>query len=797
MILCRDFAREDPPTQMLDIIRCHLKNLQFSQSSINILVPSIEDLMKKGRAILLVDGLDEIPNPDRRVEFSKTLTAAASRFPDVPMIVTSRVEGFAKVREHLANGFDHMLVGPLDQKAKATFITTWSKFMKMDDETAKKLTSECCGRNVASLTENTLLLAMIAQIRLFDSELPGRRIDVIRRAMQLLIDCQRPTEGERLAINEVFPHLAHLAYQMRKRETQKCTENEVVDEFSTFRKSEPNEPALFRRSPAELLAACIDSLGVMSIAGTTTDGGVFERRVVEFFHQSFQEYFAGQIVNNDVASQLRELLNSTPITEREIEIFGRHRGTEPVLADNWQETIRLAIADLKEDEADDSILILLPGPSASKSESRARGVFAMQCLADEPQVSDQMAKLVFDSAINCLTKEDAVNKKENTWMDEAIASVSNTRFGSALQDRLIEAYVDSRASHRAGVGRAFVKTLDETSITKENVGIIFDESCPRLIDPNLSIRLREALAFVERFYRTDGKLAFLDKSRQQQMASALVNALALDEATASAAMWALAWFTNAMSSADVDQSVRLDPTAIDMLLPVVADRTQDARTIGLGALVLTRDARITPVCEQLDWVYQLAVIADGAAIRRELPTPTEPQASPAVDVLLGHLKSELSDDNKRRVALALGRFGVFVDSMSESLAATFLDETLQTSDRDEAMVYLAMTRTVRATNVFVNAADTGEDYDDYLYARGLFGLIWMDQVGILASQLCKAMPQSDLNAYAFALAGSADFRGSEILFELTRHENERVRTAAEKALAKNWTKTGSGHPTQS
>lgn len=194
--------------------------------------------------------------------------------------------------------------------------------------------------------------------------------------------------------------------------------------------------------------------------------------------------------------------------------------------------------------------------------------------------------------------------------------------------------------------------------------------------------------------------------------------------------------------------------------------------------------------DQHDWIYALAVIADGASPRRDLPLP-RPAGRPAPVGWLGDLlNAGLHPDYSCRVAQALGSFGVFVSEMVPPLRFLFTNRghRFGDADRDEALVYLGMIGTPEVVPILIEAADTppGPDNDDYLYSRGLFGLLLLDDVDVLAEQIRKAPPHLDLNAYAYGLAGSRDPRGRVLLERLRHHSDERVRAAVARACAAPW-----------
>jgi hypothetical protein len=818
LILCRELAGQPLPTQFAELLRVHLRLRQSVDPMIETLVAHVEVLMEQGRAILLVDGLDEIPSPENRIEFCKLLTSIAERFPDAPIVVTSRVVGFQAVRNELALKYDHLLVGPLDRSAKRAFIERWSKLIGWNAAQAESLLHQVChSRVTAKLTENIFLLAMVAQIQVLDRKLPGRRVDVYRRAVQLMIQRRRPFAGPPLSLNELIPHLEYLAYRMRKQGVQRVRDTEVVNAFRELRRLEPDEPVLQTRSPEELLRLCIDSLGLLNVAGTETDRRGFERYVIQFFHQSFQEYFAGQAINHghDGAGQegpvarLRNLLATIEIREREVKIRDLYTIVEAVIADYWQEAVRMAIADLKPAEADDAILMLLPGPATPPQEARPRAVFALQCLADEPPVSEQIAAAVFDSVTDHLEDNDGISAKLNTWMDEALAAVSESAFAERLRNRLLEGFIVSRGEQRNRIGCCLghASVSDNSIVTPENADAMIADATRGLSSDHQAERVRTALQLTERFYRVGGKLAFLTAHQREILLDLLLSALSRDEATQCATIWALCWLTGARYRVPgnklvepskpnpTDEFILLDATIIRKIEEILQLPHVDANTLGLGCLVLTRERGLEPVVHQFDWIYELAVIADGNAPRRLLPDPRPTGRRGSLDWMKDFLKTDLAPKVSARVAVTLGAFGVYVPEMVQPLRFLFNDYRTTNDERDEAVVYLGLIGTPEARQILAEAADTPpREKDDYLYLRGLFGLFLVDDVDVLAGQIRKALPHSDLNEYAFGLAGSRDPRGRALLEEMRNLPIERIRTAVAKAFGRPWMRAPESAP---
>lgn len=554
MILCRELVGRTLPFHIGDLLRLHLQSRQFSEASTERLVEHLEQLLEQGRGMLLIDGLDEIPDSEQRIAFSRLLTSIANRFPEAPILVTSRVVGFQVVREELSTNYDHFMVGPLDRAAKHTYLELWSKLIGWTPSQTSHLVHQVChSRVTAKLTDNVFLLAMIAQIQVLDQHLPGRRVNVYRRAVELMINRRTDFTRPALVANEVIPHLEFLAYRMRKKGLQRCSETEITEIFLELRQTEPNESVLRTRSAPDLVRTCIDSLGLLSVAGTDVDSHGFDRQIIQFFHQSFQEYFAGQAIlhgrdganEKSAVARLRGLLATIEIREREVNIADGYKIVETVIADFWQEAVRMAIAELKAGEADDAILMLLPEATTPGPEARARAVFALQCLADEPKVAKSTLTLAFDAAIDCLEDGDGFDTKLNTWMDEALAAVSESAFDKQLREHLTRAFIESQGEARSRIGCCLASRMSTDEVTAENARELVSRASVGLASELQVERVQTALQLLNRFYVAHGRLGFFPPPLQQELTERLLAALYKDDATCSAAMWALTWLTGA------------------------------------------------------------------------------------------------------------------------------------------------------------------------------------------------------------------------------------------------------------
>jgi len=71
-------------------------------------------------------------------------------------------------------------------------------------------------------------------------------------------------------------------------------------------------------------------------------------------------------------------------------------------------------------------------------------VFALLCLAEEPDISPATAARVFNAAIETLQDEDGFLASPKTSMDVALATIAGTSLGESLREALLATFVESR-----------------------------------------------------------------------------------------------------------------------------------------------------------------------------------------------------------------------------------------------------------------------------------------------------------------------------------------------------------------
>jgi hypothetical protein len=188
-----------------------------------------------------------------------------------------------------------------------------------------------------------------------------------------------------------------------------------------------------------------------------------------------------------------------------------------------------------------------------------------------------------------------------------------------------------------------------------------------------------------------------------------------------------------------------------------------------------------------DWIYDLAVIADGGRPQKscKLPLP-QIEDSELVSLLLSKLTRVKSTSAIGKMALALARLGWSGPELTEPLIGVLRSKDFTNDSRDEALLWLSRCGGRPAAEALLVVAREPPDDPYGLSARALFGLIAIGDFDLITSELAKGSKASGKYCDEFALAavGLEDLRGAETVMAWTKHEDEVVRNACMRAVKK-------------
>ncbi|BAZ24922.1 hypothetical protein NIES4073_58220 [Kalymmatonema gypsitolerans NIES-4073] len=357
-------------------------------------------------------------------------------------------------------------------------------------------------------------------------------------------------------------------------------------------------------------------------------------------------------------------------------------------------------------------------------------------------------------------------------------------------------YIQARDARRSQIGCILLNTkiinsqvIDASNATQILIPLLENLS----VFCSIEERVDSALSLVDIFYRAqiqnnDIKIGFLSNVLLREVIKVLLTAIE-EETTgnyglSTAAIWATVWLTNAKTSHSYT-AYTFSERELDVFRRVVVNEKHDIFARSNAALILSICNSKATIFSQADWIYQWAVVADGAKPQRDLPKVAYIDHSKEIDVIKRLIFTNSPSKVKRSAAVALGRLGFFIPEMVDSLLEIFKDETYLWEQRDEALVYLVFISNSQVISELIRGANQPENNTDKygLRDRCFLALIGMGNVAVLKYQL-EQLERTYISSYAYALAGVASPLGRQVLKSMINHQNKEIRNVAINALRK-------------
>lgn len=184
---------------------------------------ALEALCEEGRALLLVDGVDEAADAAVRRDLRNRVHAFVTRFPRVPVLVTSRIAGYHEVPLD-DEDFIELTLEPFDDDSLEQFVRRW--YDLVEDDPAARLRKRVdllhaleVEPRAKELARNPLLATLIGMVHFSHAQLPGDRAKLYGMMIELLLvtwPAERRRELPELHGTVQQPMLEKLALQLQQ-----------------------------------------------------------------------------------------------------------------------------------------------------------------------------------------------------------------------------------------------------------------------------------------------------------------------------------------------------------------------------------------------------------------------------------------------------------------------------------------------------------------------------------------------------------------------------------------------------
>ncbi|MEH1955463.1 NACHT domain-containing protein, partial [Nostoc sp.] len=314
----------------------------------------LDKQLKAGNALVMFDGLDEVFDPGKREDVITDIHRFTNEYPDVQVIVTSRIIGYKPQRLRDAE-FRHFILQDLDSEQIQDFIYRWHELTFTDavDKVRKRERLQRgieASKSIAELAGNPLLLTMMAILNR-NQELPRDRAELYNQASRVLLhewDVERDLKEDKRLDPKTIDYkdkqamLRQVAYLMQTGDKglagNLINENDLVKVLTDYLKTIEFD------KPREAARVMINQLRTRNFMLCFLGADYYA-----FVHRTFLEYFCAW----EFVWQFKETQTLT-IEELKNEVFGKHCQDE-----SWREVLRLITGMLEPKFAGDIIDYLI------------------------------------------------------------------------------------------------------------------------------------------------------------------------------------------------------------------------------------------------------------------------------------------------------------------------------------------------------------------------------------------------------------------------------------------------------
>ncbi|MEM6402481.1 MAG: HEAT repeat domain-containing protein [Cyanobacteria bacterium P01_D01_bin.116] len=356
---------------------------QFAENDLlvkNLPEGFFEYWLEEGRALILLDGLDEIAEESKRYRVVRRIENFIGNFQHNITIITSRPAGY-KRDFFRTEEFPHYELLPFDDEKVEEFINRWydSRFQdKAEAERRKESLRKALNdkERIKLLARNPLLLTIIALIHRYQAVLPKERHKLYDKAVETLItswDANKELTTHQklqyLELDDLRRLMEILAYWIHTQGNTGDKEGGTLIDCDELLDKLKREIKLLKG--IELYKAEEEAKRFIDLIKERT--GLLNEQgynCYAFVHKTFQEYLCAEKINYQADD------------ERDFEIIVDHI-RDHLHDQHWREVLLLLVAQQKPKQAAKAIRVILNRGSEYEQWLHRDLFFAADCLAED------------------------------------------------------------------------------------------------------------------------------------------------------------------------------------------------------------------------------------------------------------------------------------------------------------------------------------------------------------------------------------------------------------------------------
>jgi energy-coupling factor transporter ATP-binding protein EcfA2 len=363
-----------------------------------------DELFASGRALLLVDGVDEASSVSRRNELLAKIDLFADKYENATIVVSSRIVGYDP--RLLGRSFEHYELAPFSTRQARQFLASVLKSQanrakgQFDDSSVEVIAKRIVADSrLSALAESPLMLSIVARIMIergTADRLPRERHSLYDIAIEMMLsdwDSQRGIEtAERpihLERSEIRQALETIAYRIHaglvQRGSTSVIESATLEHELTLALESLGTVGAHRArwQARELLRYAVGRAGLLVESGP----GQFA-----FGHRAIQEYLAACAIS----SRVQGASGTDPIIE--------HLAGRGLHSSEWRNVNTLVVSMQRGERAQGIIEYVLDAGSAHEEWLHRDLLFVGEAFGESPalvsSIDDELAARVVKSMLD-------------------------------------------------------------------------------------------------------------------------------------------------------------------------------------------------------------------------------------------------------------------------------------------------------------------------------------------------------------------------------------------------------------
>lgn len=382
-----------------------------------------------GEVIILVDGLDEITDSQKRSLFIEQIDIFSKQYANNRIIITSRIAGYEDYNKSGLSDFEVFQIQPFDDEDIRALCIKWHKAVVNSlEETiayANSLADTIISHNrIKALATNPLLLTTLLLVQRRIGRLPTKRIALYEESIKVLLETWNQEGHAPMDISVALCKLAYIAFTMTVKGVQQISKDELITILYRARDDLKRRLSFDVETPEQFIKRTEQRSSLIVKVGYTEDNNGILQEIYEFQHLTFQEYLTSVAIVDKYYPNAKR-------TDNLVDVLSDAHGINAFDFASKKGEIVLLTAALSGWNAEDIALFLVDKmkvstDNADEEEFSELSRLSIMLVLDEPELEMETIKELLNKSL----------LKPSKNVIESIDKLASTKYRSIVNDLL-------------------------------------------------------------------------------------------------------------------------------------------------------------------------------------------------------------------------------------------------------------------------------------------------------------------------------------------------------------------------